>query len=112
MAKRYIKIGRNTAAHGAKLKELGYEVEEENGHFVIEASEVVENADFSTPDKGKELIAAMVKDKKVFSYKTKFDFGGGRILTSIMACTELGPASALVTKAPPKAKRTRPGWNL
>jgi hypothetical protein len=109
--KRFIKKGKKTAGHGAQLIELGYEVEEADGNFIVEATEVVEDEqDFSTEKSGRAIIAEMVAGKKVFSYTTPFNFGGGKVLTSILACTQLGPASCLITKGPKKAKAPAVNW--
>lgn len=103
---RYIKVGKRTEGHAELLKAKGYEVSENEGVLTVMATKVIEGTvDLSTPEKAKEVLAKVLRNKEVFSYNTVFKFEDGKELFGVMACTRLGKVSALVTKGEEKAKK-------
>ena len=104
---RFIKKGRNTATtHLSILTALGFEVEDREKVLAVTCNEVIEGeVDISTDEKCSELIGHMLETKAVFSYKTKFKFSSGQILSGIMATGRLGKLSVLLTKPATRQKK-------
>lgn len=92
-----IKIGKHTAGHGAWLKARGYKVTEGDGKIVVEGSSFVDEIDLTGEDGGVAALKAVIEAKSLLTYSTKAKTAKGE-RSSIMLCTVLGPASALVVK--------------
>ena len=99
---RFITVGKKTQGHEAILKAKGFECSVFNGTLEIQATEVVEGViDLSTPEKATEVLADMLAQHKVFSYRTHFIISNKGELEEVwgmLACGKLGKVSCLVTK--------------
>jgi hypothetical protein len=115
---RYININDKTAEHKARLVKIGYEVEEKEVEFdakkgpekvlAITCEGVVEGTvDVSTLEAFATAVKELIAAKKTWTYKTRFNFGNGTIVFGGTACRKLGTSSCLVTKNPPKGKKTK-----
>jgi hypothetical protein len=94
-----IRIGRNTAEHGAWLVAHGYEVDSTSkpGFIVVSGTEFVPELDLTGEDNGLAVLKAIIEGHKLLTYSTKAQTAKGP-RSSIMLCTYLGKASALVVK--------------
>lgn len=67
-----IKINSHTSGHRAVLERLGYSVEEVDGHLLIECTEFVGSADFTSAEAAKASVQALVQGRKLWTYTTEF----------------------------------------
>lgn len=111
-----------TQGHVKNLKELGFEVDIETGDkpqiVVSNISEFIsDEVDISTKEKLDEVLADAIKNKKAFTYSTRFVVGhdedGDPIrLFSFPAARKLGAASCLMMKKAKKGKKKKSGMDL
>ena len=101
-----IKLGVHTMGHAELLKRAGFEVETTAQAHVIEAQGTIEGVvDMSTDEAKKAALSAVVASKKLWTYKTVFQFAEGAA-SGLMACSKLGALSAFVAKASKASKST------
>jgi hypothetical protein len=101
-----IRVGKNTAGHKAALAKLGYTVTEEDGHLAVEHNGFEDVFEFTAAN-----LAALVKDKKFLSYKTKVTFEDGKVLTAVPAACKMGQWSCLMGKGPSKSAFNGPSMD-
>ena len=85
MFTRYIKIRKNTEGHREVLEAFGFEVTEAELvkgmgllHLRVEAKEVIEEADVSTPIKARELVKRIKAGQAVLSYTSQVTTPDGK----------------------------------
>lgn len=101
----YIKKGKATAEHKAALEARGYKVTDEGDFIAIECNGFV-TSEFEATS---ENLQALVRDKKLLTYKTPCRFGE-KVYTGIFACGQLGSASALVAKTSKTSSKVKLDW--
>ena len=100
-----IKVGKNTAGHGATLRQLGYEVEDGDGGITVRGSGLVEEIDLSA---GMGPLKEMIANRQLATYRTKVTFEDGKTLFGVPACTRLGQLSCLIVSIPQEKKEAAP----
>jgi hypothetical protein len=107
MVKGTIRIGKQTANHGAWLTAHGYTVDAASkpGFIVVEGTEFVEALNLQ--ENAVDALKAVIEKKQLLTYSTKATIEGGKTRSSIMLCTHLGPVSALIVKPEGAAKAAK-----
>ena len=102
----FIKKGKKTEQHQARLEAKGYKVTENEDDLVIEIGGFhTEEVDLNT-EEGAETVRQVVADKKAFTYTTMFQIPGEpKPLSGIFACDKLGALSCLIMRAPAAEKK-------
>ena len=94
MSKRYIKITKKTQGHDEVLNAFGLETEkttlevgskdnpkQEECYCILNAGEVLDVADVSTPQKAREVVKQIKNGQAVLGYHTKVKLPGGKETT-------------------------------
>lgn len=99
-----IKIGTRTAHHANTLQALGYKVDTNATHLLVEVA-AIHTEEFAWTT---ENVAALVKARKALCYTTPIRFSDGKVYDSIIACGRMGKLSCLMMNPPkaPKAPKT------
>ena len=92
-----IKIGKHTAGHAAWLRARGYTVVDGDGKITVKGTAFVTEIDLTAADGGVAVLKDIIAKKALMTYSTKAKTAKGE-RSSIMLCTVLGPASALMVK--------------
>ena len=110
MATGRITKGKKTANHGAWLATRGYKVTEDEKGFDIEVNGFV--TDPIDLDQNPDALKEIVAEKKAITYGTEVTLNG-KVLRSIMLCTQMQAASSLVMKdkSASKAKKAKKAVN-
>ena len=91
-----IRLGPKTANHATWLLKHGYEVKETEESLSVQGKgEILTSLDLRT--NSLEVMRGVISRGDLLSYRTKVQTEKGE-LSSIMLCSFLGPASALVVK--------------
>jgi len=103
----YIKVGKPTQGHQATLEKLGYEVQEQDGHFVVEVEGFVDSLDLSQGD-AHDRLQEIISNKQALTYRTTVTMllpskenpeeKVARVIDGIPMATKLGVLSCLVMK--------------
>lgn len=104
-----IRMSKKTAGHEAWLSARGYSVVKDGDVLKVEGNGFVETVDLTGADDGVGVLRDMVAKRQLATYRTRFTFNGGEVLSGIFAVGRLGAASALVVKASkPRAASASP----
>lgn len=98
-----IKAGKNTGGHLEALQSYGYDAQKDDDKIVVNCSGFVDGPiDARTEEKLLDAVEGLVKNNKLFTYKTKFLIINKNDeeaeVQGIAACGKLGELSCFIAK--------------